>query len=69
MTKKELKGLIEHIHQLWYSNWDEDPAVALKLHRHMEALFNFADIKSTLIEKNPGEISPTQFAKMMGIKE
>lgn len=71
MTKEELKATIRCIHELWYGkdSWVTSPAHALKLHRHMEVLFNFAEIESTLVENNPDEISPHQFKIILGVTE
>lgn len=64
MTNEELKSVIQCIHKIWYQTdpcWTESPQVALKLHRHMGFLFNFAEIESSLMENNPGEVTPEQF--------
>jgi len=70
VTKKELKGVIQCVHKLWYGRkWTESPTKALELHRHMEVLFNFAEIKSTLVENNPRKMSPEKFKERTGATE
>ena len=67
MIEKELYSLIKCIHKQWYSDWLDDPKMAIKLHRHMGELFNYAGIKETLCENNPDKVTPTDFEKMVGI--
>lgn len=70
MTKEELKTTIRNVHKLWYNkNWAKSPTHAMKLHRHMEDLFNFAGITSTLVDKNPDEVSPQEFNRRFGVEE
>ncbi len=69
MTENEIKALIKCVHKLWYSEWTEDPSLALRLHRHMEALFNYAGIEDTLVENNPDAVTPEMFKIMTGAKE
>lgn len=72
MSEQEIKEIIKCLHKLWYQenpHWLDDASLALKVHRHLEALFNYADITDTLVENNPSEVSPTQFKKITGAKE
>lgn len=55
MSKKEVKEIIK--------------CIVLKMHRHMEVLFNYAEITDTLVENNPREVSPTEFKERTGAKE
>ena len=68
MKPKELKATIRCVHRLWYADWQEDPQVALDLHRHLSVLFNYAGIEETLAENNPNEVSTEEFARMHGLK-
>ncbi len=69
MSEEELKSLIKCLHEIWYQNWPENPSLALKLHRHMDELWNYAGITSTLVENNPDKISPQLFKMMTGADE
>lgn len=68
MTDDELKEVIRCVHKLWYDEeWTKSPAAGLRLHRHMEVLFNYAGITSTLVANNPEEVSPIDFKIHFGI--
>ncbi len=66
---EQVKHAIRVVHEIWYQDaWMTDPRLIMKLHRGMETLFNFAEITTTLVESNPDEVSPTDFARMTGIE-
>lgn len=68
MTEAELKALIVCIHRLFYTeDMLDNPETFLEFHRHLEYLFNYAGITSTLTENNPDQISPEQLE--MAIKQ
>jgi hypothetical protein len=69
ISVEKLKSTIRCIHGFWYrGKFLEDPVEAIKLHSHMEDLFNFAGITETLCENNPDLMSPDEFAKQMGLE-
>lgn len=69
-TPDEIKNLIKCIHEIWYNEfWMQDPSLALRLHRHMSFLFDYAEITSSLVENNPGEVTPCEFKMRTGAKE
>lgn len=65
----QLKATIKCIHKAWYEDWMATPTSALNMHRHMEILFNFADIEESLVENNPDKVSPEKFKELTGAKE
>lgn len=61
MNDSELKAVIRCVHRLFYTDDIlENPKVFLEFHRHLQELFNYAGITSTLVKNNPGEMSPEQ---------
>lgn len=67
MTPEQLKQVIRCIHKIWYQtnpSFLRDHRLAMEMHKHMEALFNFADITETLVENNPGKTTMSEFKKM-----
>lgn len=68
MTTDELIATIKCLHKIYYEgDFMDNPKDALLLHRHMEILFDFAEIESSLVENNPNEMSPDDFKKITGI--
>lgn len=65
----ELKQAIRDFHDIWYQDWLNNPTLILKLHRKLELLFNYAGIESTLVERNPGECSPSEYKRRTGARE
>lgn len=56
-----IKNIIKYVHAAYYANDVlENPKQFLTLHEYLQELFNFAGIESTLVSKNPGELSPEQ---------
>ena len=55
---EECREVIKCIHTLWYANpsWLESEDSLMKMHHHLEYLFNYAGIESTLIINNTIEI-------------
>lgn len=70
MTQEELKEVIKCVHEMYYTGkFLESPEEGLKFHRHMEILFNYANIEDSLVKNNPDKVSPEQFAESHRIVE
>jgi hypothetical protein len=59
MNDDELKKVIRCLHALYYNGTMlQDASIFLKFHRHLQELFNYAEITDTLVSNNPDEVSP-----------
>jgi len=64
----EVKELIKALHKAYYVD-EMTPKEFMTFHAALEDLFNYAGIENSLVENNPGEVSPNAFKAMLGIED
>lgn len=69
ITTEELVQAIRTIHRMYYDgSFLKSPDLAMDFHQSLETLFDFAEIKDTLVENNPNGVSPSDFIAITGAK-